>query len=212
MLKRWLVRKSSDFGAIQLQQPLLTFISTWVSLARVAKSASFPAFREWRRQVSFSACKATPCKSCRLPPVLRHPVNICGHDEVHRNATFTPATPSIDSYTSGVCMTTSISREPNYDARLRMTALKHCILPNRCIGFPPSSAIARKIQTCWLTSRLDRLLAGAAILLLRLLRDAEAWATSVHIFSPPCLNVLALVRRDRYSSPFWYMFSKYSPL
>lgn len=67
-------------------------------------------------------------------------------------------------------------------------------------------------QTRWRTSRLDFLLAGAAILLLRLLRDAEAWATSVDIFSPPCLEVLALVRRVGDSSPLSACLPKYSPL
>lgn len=84
-----------------------------------------------------------------------------------------------------------------------MTAFKHHLLPKRCVAFTPISAIARRTQTRWLIRRLDLLLAGAATLLLRLLRDAEAWATPVHIFSPPCLNVLALVRWDGDSSPFW---------
>lgn len=93
-----------------------------------------------------------------------------------------------------------------------MTLLKGWFLPNKYVGFPPAPTITRKTHSRWRTSRLDLLLAGAAILLLRLLRDAEAWATSVHIFSPPCLNVLALVRRVGVPPPFWPACSKYSPL
>jgi hypothetical protein len=78
--------------------------------------------------------------------------------------------------------------EPNRAGGSRVTAFKHRLLPKRCVGFTPTSAIARRTRTRRPTRHLGLLLAGAATLLLRLLRDAEAWATQGHIFSPPCLG------------------------
>lgn len=141
----------------------------------------------------------------------------CSKDQAHCDATFTPAKTicmSIEKHQgSGVPLCISrAGREPKRSGGSFASD-----------GFP-ASLVTKEVR--WLHAnishctqhtnalanrRLGLLLASAAVLLFRLLGDAEAWATPIHIFSPPCLNVLALVRWDGDSFPFRLATPRNSP-